>query len=281
MAIYLPNYDGYIIDNPNIVFERCDGTVFAYDEVNTASVTNNAEVITITGGQGRSPLAYIDSSMTTEFTFASSQFSLDMFAMANATDAAEGDYGTMESDLYDVESGLTITLPFEVKTGSVKVRGLTEDTTAATGKFSVAITASAASTAGSTVITFASGDAAVGDTVRVAYKRRLVNSSKVSVKTNSTTAKGALYAHWPVYSSGSDCTESSIKGWLHIEIKRCRATALPGMDSSYKASQAPSVTFSAIDAKRADKKFVDYIYEPLDADGEIVNKSAAATVDWG
>ena len=55
MAIYLAKYDGYIIDNPNIVFERCDGTVFAYDEVNTASVTNTSNQVTITGGQGRAP----------------------------------------------------------------------------------------------------------------------------------------------------------------------------------------------------------------------------------
>lgn len=55
MAVYLPKYDGYIIDNPNIVFERCDGKVFTYDEVNTASVTNTSNVITINGGQKRSP----------------------------------------------------------------------------------------------------------------------------------------------------------------------------------------------------------------------------------
>ena len=39
------------------------------------------------------------------------------------------------------------------------------------------------------------------------------------------------------------------------------------------------MTFSAIDAKRADKKYTELIYEPLDTNGDIVNKSAA-TVDW-
>ena len=204
MAYYLPKYDGYIIDNPNIVFERCDGKVFAYDEVNTASVTNTSNTVTITGGQGRSPLAYIDSDMTSEITFASSLFTLDMFEMANATSISEGDFGTLESDLYEIETGLVITLPFEVKTGSVKIRGFAEDSSLAAGKFTVAITASAAATAGSTVITFNTGDVAVGDTIRVAYKRRIVSGSQVAVKTNSTTAKGTLYAHWPVYSSGYD-----------------------------------------------------------------------------
>lgn len=280
MAIYLPKYDGYIIDNPNIDFERCDGTVFSYDEVNTASVTNTSNNVTITGGQGRSPLAYIDSDMTSEITFASSLFTLDMFAMANATSIAEGDYGTLESSLQDVVTGLKIELPFEVKNGSVKIRGFEEAAQDAAGKFVVTITASAAATAGKTEIVFHTGDVAVGDTLRVAYKRRVVGASKVSVTTKSTTAKGALYAHWPVYSSGSDCSAANIKGYLHFEMKRCRATAMPGFDSSYKSASTNSVTFSAIDAKRADGKFVDYYYEPLDADGAIVNKSSAASVDW-
>ena len=70
----------------------------------------------------------------------------------------------------------------------------------------------------STTITFFTGDVAVGDTLRVAYRRRVNGASVATVKTNSTTAKGSLYAHWPVYSSGTDCTESSIKGWLHLYI---------------------------------------------------------------
>lgn len=213
MAVYLPKYDGYIIDNPNIDFVRCDGTVFSYDEVNTASVTNTNNVITITGGQGRSPLAYIDSDMTSEITFASSLFDLEMFAMANAVDVENGDFGTLESGLYEVEDGLTVNLPFEVKTNSVQIvrpRGLEEASTVAAGKFTVTITAATAETAGAAVITFNTGDVTVGQTVRVAYIRRVVNGSTVPVTTEATTAKGTLYAHWPVYSSGSDLNEWSL-----------------------------------------------------------------------
>ena len=282
MAVYLPKYDGYIVDNPNIDFLRCDGTVFSFDEVNTASVTNTSNQITITGGQGRSPLAFIDSDMTSEITFDSSLFTLDMFAMANAAAITEGDFGTLESGLYTVDSNLKVTLPFEVKSGSVKIlrpAGLAEDTTLAAGKFTVTITAAAAATAGSTAVAFNTGDVAVGDEVRVAYIRRVVDASKVSVTTESTTAKGSLYAHWPVYSSGNDCSQANRKGILHFCMKRCRATALPGFNSSYKSAGVNSVSFSAMDAKRADKKYVEYYYEPLDSDGAIVNKSGN-TVDW-
>lgn len=114
----------------------------------------------------------------------------------------------------------------------MKIRGLTSGGAAATGVFKVDITAAAAETAGTTTITLAADDATVGDTVRVSYKRRVVDAARVQVRTNSTTSKGALYAEWPVYSSGTDCTESTIKGWLHLYIPRVRVTALPGFDNS-------------------------------------------------
>lgn len=173
-----------------------------------------------------------------------------------------------------------MTLPFEVQEGSVKIRGLTQADTAAAGSFSVKITAATGEATGSTVITLAADNATVGDTIRISYKRRVVGAQRVQVRTDSTTAKGALYAHWPVYSSGTDCTESSIKGKLHLYIPRVRATALPGFDNSYKSASTNSITFAAIDPKRADGKMYELDYEPLDANGEIVTKSNAADVAW-
>ena len=196
--LYIEKYNGYLADVPNIEFVRCDGTVFAYDELNSASMNAGHNMITITGGQGNFPLAYIDTDSTLEFTFESSQFNAEIFEMANGTTIVEGDFGMFESARYDVATGLKITVPYEVKTGSVVIRGLEEDSTAAAGKFVVAITAATASTAGSTEITFYEGDVTVGQTVRVAYQRRVVSAAKVPVKTTSTTAKGELFAHWPI-----------------------------------------------------------------------------------
>lgn len=201
-----------------------------------------------------------------------------MFAMANAVKMKQGDVSTLESRLYDVETGRKITLPYEVRTGSVKINGFTEAAEAAAGKFSVVITTTGEGTP-KTEITFAEGDVNVGDTLRVAYRRRVNGASVATVKTNSTTAKGALFAHWPVYSSGTDCTESAVKGYLHLFIPRVRVTALPGFDSNYKTAGTNSVTFSAIDPKRADQKMYDLTYEPLDANGDIVT-TATGDVNW-
>ena len=148
-----------------------------------------------------------------------------MFAMANAVKMVKGDVATLESRLYEVATGLKITLPYEVQEKSVRINGFEEAAEAAEGKFSVVITTTGEG-APNTVITFAENDVAVGDTLRVAYRRRVNGASVATVKTNSTTAKGALYAHWPVYSSGTDCTESSVKGYLHLFMRRGNAYEL-------------------------------------------------------
>ena len=201
-----------------------------------------------------------------------------MFAMANAVSMTQTDAATLESKLYAVTEGLKIALPYETQVGSVRIRGFEAAEEAAAGKFTVSVTTEGTP---STTITFFTGDVAVGDTLRVAYRRRVNGASVATVKTNSTTAKGSLYAHWPVYSSGTDCTESSIKGWLHLYIPRVRVTALPGFDNSYKSAATNSVTFSAIDPKRADEKMYDLSYEPLGANGAIVTTpTEGATVAW-
>lgn len=61
---------------------------------------------------------------------------------------------------------------------------------------------------------------------------------------------------------------------------RCRVTALPGFSNSYKSSSTNGLTFAAMNPKMGGNKMYDLIYEPLDSNGAIVNKSAAATVDW-
>lgn len=247
-------------------FERCDGKVFSYDEVNTASINYTQENVSITGGQSSSPLAIIDTTKGIEVTFESSQFSMDMFAMANAENIKDSDenYDVLETKRFDVKDNggkLQIEIPYKITDKSVKIRGLElmdGSTTPTTGKFTLKVEDAKAT------IELASDDVTAGDSIRVSY-RRVVNqgSHTLSVSTTSTTAKGAVTWHLPVYSSGTDCTESSIKGMLHIVIYRCRVTALPGFSTSYKSASTNSATFTAIDPKRADGKFWDMTFEPM------------------
>ena len=236
-------------------------------------------VMTITGGQGNYPLAYIETDRTLEFTFASSEFTLDMFGMAHSVPLEKKDTSTLESKLFNVATGLKITIPYQVKPGSVRIKGFkeTEDPTPATGEF---IVEDGAGTPPTTVITFFAGDCEVGEKMRVAYRRRVNGASVATVLTNSRTASGSLTAHWPVYSSGTDINESAVKGYLHLEIPRVRVTALPGFDNSYKSAATNSITFAAVDPKEASEQMYSLTYEPLDKDGAVITLPTPGATDW-
>lgn len=277
---YSERYNGYIADVAELDFIRCDGKVFHYDEANNTSTTATNNTITITGGWGSYPLAFIDTDKTFEITFESSQFSLEMFEMAQATNIVTGDKGIFETARFEVETGRKITLPFEVKSGTVKIRGLEEASTLDADKFTVAITEAGAETAGSTVVTFNEGDVAVGDTIRISYRRRGVNVAVVADTATSGTARGELWLHYPVYSAGIDCTEASMKGRVHEHLYRVRATQIPSTSGSYKSAATFSVTFAALNPHRPDNKIRETIYEEFDADGNIITTSSNGSVDW-
>lgn len=207
-----------------------------------------------------------------------------LFEMTEATNIKTEDRGVTESKRYDVDKDTKITIPYEVQAGSVQIRGLTEDATEgetepATGKFKVKITPAGDSKAGSAVITFAKTDFTAGDTIRVAYRRRVVDGKVVTTQAAAKSVKGRLELEWPIYSSGTDCTESAIKAKLHKIVYRVRVTAKPGFSNSYKTAATNAVTFATIDPQRADGKLADLIYEELDSDGGTVVTSANE-VNW-
>ena len=269
--------NGYVADNPKVEFKRCDGRIFSFDEINSASTSATTNNITITGGWSNFPLAYIDTDKTMEITFESSQITMDMFEMAAATDTVlpDEEVEVLDSDLFEVlgtkpetEGGtatdLHIDIPYKVVKDSVKIRKFDADKIAYTvgdpeekkGEGDDKDTV-----IGYTTKITITGAAAIGDTVRVAFKRLLSDVAVVSEYTTSGSVKGELWLTWPVYSSGVDCNDAAIKGYLHRVFYRVRATASPSLDTSYKTAATTSMTFAAIDPRRADKKISEWIYE--------------------
>ena len=185
-------------------------------------MTPTANSISITGGQSQYPIGFIDTDRGLECSFTNAMFDGDMFEIANATVAEDGATSTFETKKCEVAAGLTIELPCEVEEGSVYIRGLE--------------TINATSAEGKTTITFTEGEVAVGDEVLVSYERKIENAHNIVVKTNTASSKGEVWMHWPVYSSGTDCTEAAIKAMVHVHVYRVRVTALPAIDSSYKTA---------------------------------------------
>ena len=266
MAVYVPKYKGYIADAANIDFVRCDGKRYSCQEATATSITPSGDAITVNGGWSQFAKAFIESSKSLEATFTNAAFDMDMFEITKAVNAVDADSITTESKKFTVLTGNTIELPFKVDVATVYIRGLELTSgTAAAGKFTAAYDTATKKT----TLTLYSSDATVGDEVWVSYDRYLANAHTVSVKTNTGSARGKVTFHFPVYSSGTDCTESSVKGLVHFDIYKVRVTTDVPVDTSYKTAATFPVTFSAIDPERPDGQMYKISYEPLTADGEI------------
>lgn len=202
-----------------------------------------------------------------------------MFGLAHSAPLEKADTSTLESKLFTVRTGLTIEIPYQTKEGSVKIKGFKEldgDTPEA-GKFTVDHGTEAEP---KTVITFKEGDCEVGHEMRVSYRRRVNGASTVNVLTNSRMATGSLTVHWPVYSSGTDAEQSSVKGYLHLEIFRVRVSSVPSFDNSYKSASTTSLTFGALNPRSASERMYALSYEPLDAQGGIVTTPTQGATGW-
>lgn len=255
MAIYVDKWGGYINDVAKQDFIRCDGTPFSFDKASATNFTHTVNNIQINGGWSAYPLAVMDTDRTMEMSFTSAQFNMDLFEMANDGVATDESYEIYESNLFDVAAGLTITIPYVVEVSTIKIRGLeyTADAAAA-GKFT------AEADEDSTTVTFATGDVAEGDSVRVGYYRTVTEAHVVSVKSTSTSAKGEAWLTIPVYTDGKDCSASSIKGYVIIRLYRVRVSAQPGFDNSYKTAATNAITMQALNPDRADGKICDFIW---------------------
>lgn len=241
-------------------------------------MTPSANSISVSGGHGQYPIGFIDTDRGLECAFTNAMFDGDMFEISNAGTAVDADSYTLETKKYAVVEGLKIELPFEVDINSIYIRGLTltTGTTATQGSFTAA---SSEGNTASTTLTFTSEDVTVGDEVLVSYKRRIAAAHDIIVKTNTASAKGEVWMHWPVYSSGTDCTEAAIKGWIHVHVYRVRVTALPAIDSSYKQAATHAMTFTALDPQRADNKMYRVTYEALTSEGGI-NTTYGNSIDY-
>jgi len=156
----------------------------------------------------------------------------------------------------------------------------------AAGKFTATVTQYAAAvgggepTAAKTLIAFNEGDVAVGDEIRVSYRRRIVDANVLTITEKTTSTRGELAIHWPISSDGLGDGASSRKGVLHVVIPRVMVSALPGFDNSYKSASTNSVSFQAMNPRRADQKIYDIYYELLNDSGGFRTEATSGTVSY-
>ena len=179
-------------------------------------------------------VAYLPGASPMEISMTSGQFNADMFAMANARNFHKA--GSEEADetyyMYHTETltpdatAHTVVLTYPAVADTIVINGLEQAQAAAEGKFA------AATADGKTTLTF---DASETGAMEITYQYE-VNDAQIINVDNKSAAIGEVIMKWPVYAAGDDCTESAIKGYVTLRIYRCRVTAMPGFDTSYKSA---------------------------------------------
>lgn len=247
MATYVPSLKGYIADVPKVVFRRCDGNAYAFDELTSATVTANIETMDINGGWSLFPLAVLPGNSTFTMSFTSAQFNAEMFAMSyGGNNMAYQDNASYKVDVKERYTPDASTHKIELAHTPVADSIFIEGMEPASGSGTV--------TEGTYLvngkeITFSASD--VIDYVDVIYS--YTAAAKELIVTNKESAIGECQCVWPVYGTGDECADSAIIGYYYIRVFRARITAIPGMDTSYKSAATFNFELQALDAHRNDE----------------------------
>ena len=242
MATYNPSLKGYIADVPRVIFKRCDGAKFYFDELTAATVSADIQTTEINAGWSLFPVAVLPGQSTFTMNFTSGKFDSSLFSMANKTKYAENaSYVMSVGERHDLDANHSITLGETPIEGSVSIEGMEEASSTAAGKFVV--------DPSTKKVTFYESDNI--EWVDVVYDYQ--TTVQEAIITNKEAAIGECVALWPVYGSGDDCSESDIIGYWIIKVFRARITTVPGMDTSYKSASTFQFELQALDAKRNDE----------------------------
>ena len=246
-ATYVPEFQGYIADVPRMWFKRCDGRMFYFDELTNATVTPQVNYTEINAGWSLFPVAYLPGQSTFEMSITSGKFEADLFVMTNATNFSDNaNYEVPITEVLTLDGQNEVDLSQDPISGSVSIAGLEETASTVTaGKFKV----TAAAGGSSAKISFFAGDIDGGKVEVNYFYRKAAKEAKID---NRSSAMGEAIMVYPVYGNGDDCTDSSIIGHVYVRVYKCRVTAQPGFDASYKTANTFQFTLAAMDAKRND-----------------------------
>lgn len=264
MATYIPAYKGYVTDVPELWFKRKDGKMFHYDQLTQASFTPNVNFTEVNAGWSLFPVAYLPGQSTMEMQATSGQFNADLFAMANNKTFAAREYKVPFSAMYEIESGNTVVIESNVSIlNDIVIDGMAMGDAAANAtdsedaKFAASeVAPSEESSVYKTTITLP--DEFTGDAIEITYYETQ-NANVIEID-NKTAAVGELIAKWPVYATGDESDAAGVKGYVLMKVYKCRVTAMPGFDTSYKSAATNAVTFSALDPKRPDEAIYNIAY---------------------
>jgi hypothetical protein len=267
MAKYIKSLGVYIADVPRVFFNRCDGRAFVLDELTSCTMTPQTNYLDVNAGWSSLPVAQLPGTTTMEMAITSGKFQLDLFEMSTGVNFAENatyEKPTVEH-LTPSAEGKVVLAHVPVDT-SISINGL-EEVSSSTALTSGHYKVDPSDNTGKTIMFYMGdstanpavpGDVDTGTQIEIVYQYVVTaNEAKFD---NMETTMGEAIAEFPCYSSGDNCSSAAIVGYLYVRIFRCRATQKPGFDSSYKNASTFSLTLSAMDAKRDDRKAYSIAY---------------------
>jgi hypothetical protein len=262
MASYIPAYKGYITDVPELWFKRNDGKVFHFDQLTAANMSPNVNFTEVNAGWSLYPVAYLPGQSTMEMQCTSGQFNADLFAMANGQTFKQKTFYVPFTKTFEVDSTKKVTLThaglIDNDDYKVTVEGMERvdsNTSIPAGSYHVSEVTSDACTL---TIGDMKNDEGITSVEVTYYIQQNVKAIDID---NKSTAVGSLIAKWPVYSSGEEGNAGGVKGHLLMQVGKCRITAMPGFDTSYKSAATNSVTFSVMENRGDEAAYTIAYYE--------------------
>lgn len=211
-------------------------------------------------GQGLYPVAYLPAASTMEMQLTSGQFDSSLFSLANGGDfEAAGSYKVPVTKILPVQSD-KVTLQgctTNIDAADVLINGMDRVTTtpASTGKYLVTTTSSGG--VYTSEVTFYDGDFDDGAMVEVTWYETKTNGLKLDVSNDKAAVGEAIFV-WPVYNGGENIEQGTgtfsaqdYKGYIVLDVYRCRITQVPGFDTSYKTNATNSITLSTMDPENS------------------------------
>lgn len=246
--MYIAALRGYIVDVPLLFFKRCDGKKYVFDKLSNFSSDVDFGSLTVNAGWSKYAVCTIPGQNTMNFNVTVAQFDSELWAMANAQNFEVAEKKTIIAWYEAAPDAEThqIVLPSTPLDGSVFVPNMVAGDAPADGVYTVS----------EGTLTF---DPSVVDGVRVSYETEVENVPTVLID-NSASAIGEVYAVFPVYNDGTNCTDSGITHYLVLHMFRGRITQVPTLSGSYKSPSTFDFTVSTEDPHRLDDAAYELFY---------------------
>lgn len=256
---------GFIIDAPEAVLIGKNSNYHCVT-AKSGSVDVSGSSINIKGGWSLFDLANIPAGSEITIELTDAKLSSDSFALALG---AEGSSNVAVDEYkfgveYTVDADSQISIPEIVKTGSLKIAGLTEiadEASLATGKFLVTAVAGDENTPASTTVKFFTDMA--GKTIQPVYCITVDGGEKYSVKSGALPKSCMIVLKFPVYSDDSD--DSDIVAIAQLTIFKAAIEQKWNIGGSYKTASEFALSAKGLDSKRTDKKIFDIDFIPYSA----------------